>query len=136
MGIANFPKSERIVSQKLIDELFTSGQSHSLAAFPLRAVYMPRPQSPATQVLVSVPKRQLHHAVDRNRVKRQLREAYRHQKDLLPADRPLAIAFIWQSSQILPSAQVDSRMHNLLKRIVKSLKDQSVKPIRPIPGSL
>ena len=125
MNIENFPKSERIVSQKLIDELFTSGQSHSLAAFPLRAVYMLKPQSQGIQILISVPKRQLHHAVDRNRVKRQLREAYRHQKtllaDALPADRSLSIAFIWQSNQILPSVQVNGRMHNLLKRIAKSL---------------
>ena len=136
MGSERFTKGERIVSQKLIDELFTSGQGHSLVAFPLRAVYMARPQAAVTQVLVSVPKRQLHHAVDRNRVKRQLREAYRHHRILLPADRPLAIAFVWQSQQILPSDQVDSRMHNLLKRIAKSLKDQSAKPIGPIPKSL
>lgn len=125
MSIASFPKSERIVSQKMIDELFAGGHSHSLAAFPLRAVYMLRQQSQTSQILISVPKRQLHHAVDRNRVKRQLREAYRHRKclltDALPTDCSVAIAFIWQSSQILPSAQVDSRMQNLLKRIVKSL---------------
>lgn len=120
MAIENFPKSERIVSQKLIDELFTSGQSHSLTAFPLRAVYMVKHHAQATQILISVPKRQLRHAVDRNRVKRQLREAYRHQKALL-AGHSLAIAFIWQSNQILPSSQIDSRMQNLLKRIAKSL---------------
>ena len=124
MGIESFPKSERIVSQKLIDELFTNGQRHSLAAFPLRAVYILRQQSQGIQILISVPKRQLRHAVDRNHVKRQLREAYRRQKSLLnalPADHSLAIAFIWQNDQILPSAQIDHRMHNLLKRIAKSL---------------
>ena len=34
-----FPKSERLVSQKLIDQLFTGGKNRSLSEFPLRLVY-------------------------------------------------------------------------------------------------
>ena len=119
-----FGKQERIVSQKLIDQLFGGSGSRSLSAFPLRVVYMKRniPNAETlTQILVSVPKRHLHHAVDRNRVKRQLREAYRHQKDLLPEDQSLALAFIWQTDRCLPSAEVDSRMKSLLERIARKL---------------
>lgn len=119
-----FRKQERIVSQKLIDQLFGGKDSHSLSAFPLRVVYMkqdlPCTEAP-TQILVSVPKRHLKHAVDRNRVKRQLREAYRHQKKLLPENHSLALAFIWQTDQCLPSIEIDSRMRNLLERIVRKL---------------
>jgi ribonuclease P protein component len=123
-----FRKQERIVSQKLMDHLFSGKESHSLTAFPLRAVYMkqdiPHGDVPV-QILVSVPKRHLKHAVDRNRVKRQVREAYRLRKGHLwqsiPDSQSLAIAFIWQTDKCLPSAEVDSRMRSLLERINRKL---------------
>jgi ribonuclease P protein component len=133
-----FNKSERIVSEKLINELFTSGQSQSLAAFPLRAVYLLKPvaesvssathSSPSVQLLISVPKKKFHHAVDRNRAKRQLREAYRHHKALLasqvPAGHCLYLAFIWLSDQHVASAQIESRVVTLFKRIAKSVQQR------------
>ena len=122
-------KTERIVSQKLIDELFAGGQSHSLVAFPLRAVFMTQDlktsslqgfQSPVS-ILISVPKRRFKHAVDRNRIKRQVREAYRKHKallaDCLTDGQQLSIAFIWLSDRHLPSKEVGARMVTLLKRI-------------------
>ena len=124
----SFHKQERIVSQKIVDELFSGTSSQSLAAFPVRAVYIIKERTheePAVQVLVSVPKRRLKHAVDRNRVKRQLREAYRQQRELLaatlPADRCLKVAFVWLSNQHFPSADVASRVSNLLLRIARKL---------------
>lgn len=125
---ATFQKEERIVSKKLIDELFEGGHSQSLAAFPLRVIYLKKEHQegqPPVQVLISVSKRHFHHAVDRNRVKRQIREAYRRQKNQLTEhiqpDQMLAVAFIWLSNQLLPSAQIDNRMKNLLERIQNRL---------------
>ena len=125
---AVFQKKERVVSQKLIDELFDGGHSHSMAAFPLRVIFMrtehQEGQSPV-QVLISVPKKRFHHAVDRNRVKRQIREAYRHQKHLLAdkvaPNQMLVVAFVWLSDQLQPSAEVDSKVKNLLERIARKL---------------
>ena len=84
-------KAERLHSRKLIEKLFGGGQSRSMSAFPLRVVYL-APTSPSDdnkstampQMLVSVPKRYFKRAVKRNRIKRQVREAYRRHKFLLP----------------------------------------------------
>lgn len=124
-----FKKSERVVSQKLIDDLFGNTGSHSMVAFPIRAVFkLHEAETDAEtepQILISVPKKRFHHAVDRNRVKRQVREAYRHQKELLkthiPTERQLTIAFIWLSDQLQPSALVDARIKSLLERIARKI---------------
>ncbi|MBO7140294.1 MAG: ribonuclease P protein component [Prevotella sp.] len=124
-----FKKSERIVSQKQIDELFTGVGSHTRAAFPLRVVYIIKVREddrPPAQLLISVPKRRFRHAVDRNRVKRQLREAYRTNKHLLlpaiPSDQTVSIAFIWLSDIHLPTKEIVNRVKYLLTHIAEKLK--------------
>jgi ribonuclease P protein component len=128
MRTNEFRKVERITSQKLIDELFGGGRSKSFAAFPIRAVWSLRQRGAhdvPVQVLVSVPKKRLHHAVDRNRTKRQMREAYRLSKQpllaVLPAEQSLAIALIWQSDRLESSSLIATRMAKLISRICESL---------------
>ena len=143
MGELTFSKSERIVSNKLLEALFDKGSSHSLAAFPLRAVfYMHASRTPAdepVQILVSVPKKRFKHAVDRNRVKRQVREAYRHHKQLVTTtvdDRQcLFIAFIWQADELKPSAVVERSVVNLLGRIARHSKPSSESTARHEPDN-
>lgn len=126
-------KSERISKQLLIDELFGSGRSTSMTSFPLRVVFMEKGQragNPAVQIMVSVPKHLLKHAVDRNRVKRQVREAYRLQKASLTelmngrADMQLLMAFIWMDSELHPSSEVTRKVGNLMLRIGERLCKQ------------
>jgi ribonuclease P protein component len=121
-----FPKRERLDSRKQIEMLFGGGGSLSMAAFPLRVVYIIKERARAdvpAQLLVSVSKRHFKHAVDRNRVKRQIREAYRLHKQLLgnciSDDQELLIAFIWLSDSHCPSNEVEKRMISLLQRIAK-----------------
>lgn len=118
-----FKKSERLCSRILMDRLF-QGNSHSVSAYPLRAVFLPvgTEDQKGVSVLMSVPKKRFHDAVDRNRVKRQLREAYRKHKHALAekmADREqgLLIAFIYVSSQIESTASIEKRMVRLLEKI-------------------
>ena len=100
-----FKKEERIVSNLLIETLFEKGNSQSLSAYPLRAVYLRtehRKGCAPVQLLISVPKKKFKHAVDRNRVKRQIREA-----------------IIWLSDKHYATNEVEKRVINLLKQMAK-----------------
>ena len=85
------PKSERLRSHFLIERLFQPTTNASLAAYPVRIVYRTAEQpdkgayrgNDGNAILISVPKRLFKHAVDRNRVKRQIREAYRNNRELI-----------------------------------------------------
>lgn len=99
-----------------------------MAAYPLRAVFhkTDRQQTGVpVQVLISVPKKHFKHAVDRNRVKRQVREAYRRQKqplcDAIPAEECLLVGFIWVSNELAPSNIVNERIQKLLTRIKEKI---------------
>ena len=129
-GIASpiFNKRERIVSKKLIEQLFSKGSSFSISAFPLRIVVMETARvtdDVPVQVLVSVSKRHFKHAVDRNRVKRQIREAYRHHKQILTdkvqQQQTLAIAFIWLADGLHESATVEKSVRILLGKAAERL---------------
>ena len=121
-------KEERICSKKLINELFT-GNGRSMTAFPLRVVFMKRTivdDQPRAAMLVSVPKRYFKHAVDRNRVKRQVREAFRRNKSILTQNltddhEAVAMAFVWLTNEKFPSSEVENRMVRLLTRISECL---------------
>ncbi len=124
-----FRKRERLVSLRLIDDLFGGGSSRSVAAFPLRAIFKVRVRedhaAAPVQLLISVPKKHFHHAVDRNHVKRQIREAWRLHKQLLveaiAPDKQLLVAFVWQSNALLSTQQVEERVANLTCRIAERI---------------
>ncbi|MFD2542943.1 ribonuclease P protein component [Lacinutrix gracilariae] len=75
-----YNKSEKLKSEKLITKLFTEGKS--VSAYPLRLVYLETTFTEAVSAKtgVSVPKRKFKKAVDRIRIKRVMREAYRLNK--------------------------------------------------------
>lgn len=122
---------ERIKSKKLIDTLFNGGNSRSLTAFPLRIVYMLRAResddNSQAQIMVSVSKRHFKRAVKRNRIKRQIRETYRQNKELLldvliqKPETTVCMAFIWQSDQLFPSSDIEHCMKSLLQRVAEKL---------------
>lgn len=75
-----FKKKDKLKSQKLIEKLFDEGKS--VTVFPLRMLYLKTIHEDGTIIKtgVSVSKRNFKKAVDRNRIKRLLREAFRLNK--------------------------------------------------------
>ena len=119
-------KSERLRYLSDIRTLFNEGRS--IVAFPIRAVYIKKDRAqdqPPASILVSVPKRHFKHAVDRNRVKRQIRESYRKHKtlvtDSVPEGKQLLVAFIWLSDRHFGSDEIESRIVSLLRKMADRL---------------
>jgi len=110
MGKFTFPK------EKTIQELFEKGSSFYL--FPFKVHFMPNPDPsyPFHQVMISVSKRNFKRAVDRNLIKRRIREAYRLNKGLLSIQNKLLIAYIYSVKDILPSGQIHERLVKTFKR--------------------
>lgn len=126
-------KSERLTSQLVIEKLFAGGNA-SMAAFPLRIVFMQMKKQggedvkdePLVSTLVSVPKKRFRHAVDRNRMKRLVREAYRLNKHILwdaleGKDYRLALAFVCITDTLPSFYAVNKSMKKALTRIAERL---------------
>jgi ribonuclease P protein component len=116
MGRFTFGKDERLSKEKHIQELFDKGSSFYL--FPFKVFFMPHPEAASAhhQVLISVSKKNFKRAVDRNLLKRRIREAYRLNKDRFPAQNKLLIAYIYSVKDILPMAQIQERLVKTIKR--------------------
>ena len=79
---------------------------------------MPNPDQTTAfhQIVVSVSKRNFKQAADRNLIKRRIREGYRLNKAMLPAQNKFLIAYIYSVKEILPSAQIHDRLVKTFKR--------------------
>ena len=117
-------KEERLCSRKALEELF-EGSNKSMLNYPIRAVFQ-KTEETGIRIMVSVSKRFFKRAVKRNRIKRQLREAYRLNKHLLrPANGGVNIAFLWNSNDLLSTAKVMEKMQILLNKVNESVSDTS-----------
>ncbi|KAA6323045.1 Ribonuclease P protein component [termite gut metagenome] len=117
-------KTERLCSKLIIEKMFAGG-AKSFSIFPLRVVFVPLESlENSAVILISVSKRRFKRAVKRNRVKRQIREAYRKNKhDLLHTleekELKLAIAFIYLDDKLIPSIEMEKKIQIVLARLVK-----------------
>ena len=121
----SFNKKEKLKSKKLIEQLFANGQSVSV--FPLRLVFMPTTFNDGVMAKagVSVSKRQFKTAVDRNRIKRLMREVYRLNKanyfNNISTSYAFMILYIGKDKPTL--TQIETRMNHLFDKFLKKVSE-------------
>ncbi|PQJ21868.1 ribonuclease P protein component [Tenacibaculum sp. SG-28] len=116
-------KEERLKSKKLIGNLYAEGKS--IKVFPLRMVYLQTEHTSTypAQVGVSVPKRNFKRAVDRNRIKRLLRECYRKEKSLVynEISKPYVFMISYLAKEEWSYGDLEAKMIKLLNTFVKEV---------------
>ena len=111
-----FRKEEKLKKEKHIQELFEKGSSFYFFPFKVYLLNNPDPTASFHQVLFSVSKKNFRRAVDRNRIKRRMREAFRLNKNRIAAPNKKLIAYIYSAKEILTFAQIQERLVKTFNR--------------------
>lgn len=122
-GKESFGKAEHLCGLTTINNLFDNGRSLSFRFF--RVVYLISDacgELPAARMLVSVPKRNFKRAVDRNLLKRRLRETYRKNKttlidSLVMNNKRIDFAVLWTEKMIIPYDDIYTVMEEMVRRL-------------------
>ena len=121
-----FPKKQKLCGEKVIERLFANGKS--ISEKPFRAIWNFEKNNDQVFVksLIVVSKKRLKLAVDRNVVKRRIKEAYRLQKKQLECflegtNQQLNLAIIYQEEEILDYKTLEEKINLLLSRLIKEL---------------
>lgn len=119
-----FTKAERLSSKVAIDALMEQGRSFNMTPFRVIWKEIPEQDGPV-KVLISVPKRIFKRAVDRNLLKRRIREQWRLEKQWLYAElegRKIQIGIIYTSKNIMVSKEIELAMKGLIQKLQTTLK--------------
>ncbi len=116
-----FPSSEKLKSKIVIDKLFTEG--NSIKQYPLKLIYLPLldPQSESFKTGVSVPKRNFKKAVDRNFLKRLMREGFRKNKYLVESNlsKKYAFMFIFTARKRYDHQEISDCIVQILNKLIE-----------------
>ena len=123
-----FKKEERLCSKKLLDKLFHNGSSFLL--YPFRITWLVTDQLPAevpVQVVISVSKRKFRRAVDRNLLKRRMREIYRQNKAEMVysrLDKPMLLAISYIGNDISEYRFMEKKLKLGLDKLRQQFEEQ------------
>ncbi len=129
-----FKKQERLTNKRTFDKLFNSGKSISVS--PFRWVWIEFTSSSSlllkekvvrVEVGISVPKKSFAKAVQRNKLKRRIREAYRKNKHLLYAflekkNLHIALMVIYTSREELSYNEIEQKMVVSLQKLIEKMQ--------------
>jgi ribonuclease P protein component len=125
-GTFSYNKFEKLKSRKQIELLFAQGKS--ISSFPVKVFSLPVEYTPEhpVQVGVGVSARNFKKAVDRNTIKRHLREAYRLHKlplheHLITNQKSVAVFILWIDKQLPTTAALQDLMPGVLEKLIKQL---------------
>lgn len=122
----SYSKHEKLKSRKLIKYLFAHGKA--ISVFPLRLIYLKieHDGKQPLQTGVSVSKRNFKLAVNRIRIKRLMREAYRLNKSLLHTNLngKYIIMFIYLGKEEIPYKKLDVKMKEIIHAFLKKMEDK------------
>lgn len=117
-----FKKSERLTNKKDIDAIFEKGLV--IKSFPLLVKHLPInfEDGAGLKVVISVPKRRIRKATDRNRIRRQMKEAFRLNKMALKEvlkkrELSLALFFVYTGKEKPDYAQIEGKIKLILKEL-------------------
>ena len=119
-----FSKQERLTSKTVIKELFEKGSSFYI--YPFRVKFLKTTKHLGTKVLIAVPRKTFKRAVDRNFIKRRIKEAYRLNKSELKktvesGQEGLALAILFVGKQKLDFKETENKLNLVLERLQKEL---------------
>ncbi len=121
-----FPKKEKLKSKKLIEKLFEEGKI--ITRYPIKLVYLKTllPDDVRVQAGVAVPKKNFKRAVQRNRIKRLLREAYRLNKEIVlnNSDTNFAFLFLYLGKEMPEYADLDKRIKWILQTFLDTIDNE------------
>lgn len=125
---STFSKNERLSGRKLITTLFSKGKIISIA--PFRMIWMKQaiPETSPAQAAFSVPVKNFKSAVDRNRIKRQMREVYRKNKSSLYAllereKTQCVLMLVFTGKTSLPYAEIENKLKLTLRQLEEEIKE-------------
>jgi len=130
-GSQRFVKEERLHSKKLIGQLFSEGKSFYKYPFKVVFLEVEKGDTAPVTILISVSKRNFKRAVDRNKIKRLNREAFRKNKSVLyksgtlKNDKTLLIALIYTAKAILPYREIEKKIILILRQFLNDHEQTS-----------
>jgi ribonuclease P protein component len=118
-------KEEKLKGKKLIQQLFAEGKR--VKSFPIQLIYIPNISESETLMKVgfSVPKRNIKLAVDRNRIKRVLREVYRKNKYKFSENlkNPYIFMFIYMAKEELKYSDLEESLEKVCTKLLSKIAE-------------